>query len=156
MYCLGILLVDLMKGRSSETLEVKDDAKKGQISVSHETRELIALLLNLDAETRIPLTEVRNHPIFSFLRPSSFKLLTRITEEGVPDCKLKMFRIDPQRKNFCLCLRVKHAESSDREKEFDEIYLGYIDGSIILVKIWPNSSIEVQDVLKSKRPNCLN
>jgi hypothetical protein len=111
--------------------------------VSHETRELIALLLNLDSETRMPLVEVRNHPIFSSLRPSTYKLLTRITEEGVPDCKLKMYRIDPQRKNYCLCFRVKNAESNDREQEFDQVYVGYLDGSIILVKIWSNSSIEV-------------
>lgn len=63
---------------------------------------------------------------------------------------MKVFRIDPQRKNYCLCLRVKSAESSDRTKEYDEIYVGYLDGSIVLNKIWPNSAIEVQEVWKGE------
>lgn len=54
-----------------------------------------------------------------------------------------MYRIDPQKKNFSLCIRVKIAESNDRESEFDQVYVGYLDGSITLIKIWPNSSIEI-------------
>jgi hypothetical protein len=45
---------------------------------------------------------------------------------------------------------VKSAESSDRKKEYDEVYVGYFDGSIVLNKIWPNSAIEVQEVWKGE------
>lgn len=64
---------------------------------------------------------------------------------------MKVFKIDPQKETFCLCLRVKSAESSDRKKEYDEVFVGYLDGSIVLNQIWPDSSVEVTDVWKGKK-----
>ena len=49
-----------------------------------------------------------------------------------------------------LCLYVKSAEAGDRKTEADEIYTGYLDGSIVYNKVIGDSVITTQEVWKGK------
>ena len=67
MYSLGILLVDLMKGRHSDPSEEDSKSSKGQVSVSKDTRELIAILIQLDPVSRVQLQDVKNHRVIYYI-----------------------------------------------------------------------------------------
>ena len=73
--------------------------------------------------------------VFSSLRPQAFNLTAKLDELNFPVCKLSLFNFDPSHKNFITCIAVKHAETGQRTQEADQIYVGYLDGTILLCKI---------------------
>lgn len=63
---------------------------------------------------------------------------------------MNLFTFSPGKDNFILCLCVKNAEAADRKTEADEIYTGYLDGSIVLNKVTGDSIVITQEIWKGK------
>lgn len=64
---------------------------------------------------------------------------------------MNLFTLKPGKENFVLCLYVKNAEAADRKSDYDEIYTGYLDGTIVLNKIYDDSTISVKEVWKGNQ-----
>ena len=65
-----------------------------------------------------------------------------------PICKMNLYNYDPGIKNFILCLCVKNAEAGQRTTEYDEVYAGYLDGTILLCKLRGDVLLDSTQVFK--------
>lgn len=88
--------------------------------------------------------------MFSSLRPQAFNLTAKMDELNFPICKLNLFNFDPSHKNFITCMAVKHAETTQRTPEPDQIYVGYLDGTILLCKMKGDLLYETVQIFKGK------
>lgn len=165
LWSFGILLVDLMKGRqdyvgdttidsiaeSNVSQEFKIDDSQNQVSVTKETRAVIGSLIKADPKTRMTLTQLESNPIYSDLRPQAFNLTAKMDDLNFPICKMNLYNYDPNHKNFIISLCVKNAEAGQRKTEYDMVYAGYLDGTILLCKLRGDLLIESTQVFKGKR-----
>jgi regulator of replication initiation timing len=88
--------------------------------------------------------------VFADLRPQDYAIVAKTDSDGFPICKLNLFSLKPEKKNFILCMKVKKAEAGDRKTEYDEIYTGYLDGSIICNKIYGDSLVKTTEIWKGE------
>ena len=103
---------------------------------------MIGSLIKADPAVRMTFAQLEKHPIYSDLRPQAFNLTAKMDELNFPICKMNLYNYDPNHKNFILCLAVKNAEAGQRTTEFDEVYVGYLDGTILLCKLRGDILIE--------------
>ena len=61
---------------------------------------------------------------------------------------MSLYTFAPGKENFILCMSVKTAEAADRNSEYDEIYTGYLDGTILFNKITGDSVITSKEIWK--------
>ena len=138
IWSVGILVVDLLKGIGN----------KGTVKINKSTKELIGMMVAKIPKKRLGIKKLKMHKLFSEFRPQSFTLTSEVDSKGLPKTKMQLFPIAPGKKDFILSVRVKHAEAVDRKQDFDELYTGYLDGTIMKNIVVDDYDVETSEVCK--------